>query len=124
MENTDSILSDIQNSETEASYFQRILASLIDFAVEIFIVLLIYITIPKEIILRLIGSNAYTSYFLIFFILFLYRFICIIIFQKTIGMMLFRLKYLNGNLEPLSIKQKLIAVFIPRTQSIKYYKIN
>lgn len=124
MENTDSILSDIQNSEIEASYFQRLLASLIDFAVEIFIVFLIYITIPKEIILRLIGSNTYTSYFLIFFILFLYRFICIIIFQKTIGMMLFRLKYLNGNLEPLSIKQKLIAVFIPRTQSIKYYKIN
>ncbi|WP_414672816.1 RDD family protein [Lacibacter sp.] len=124
MENTDSILSDIQNSEIEASYFQRLLASLIDFAVEIFIVFLVYITIPKEIILRLIGSTAYTSYFLIFFILFLYRFICIIIFQKTIGMMLFRLKYLNGNLEPLSIKQKLIAVFIPRTQSIKYYKIN
>ncbi|QNA44924.1 RDD family protein [Lacibacter sediminis] len=124
MENTDSIFSDIQNSETEASYFQRLLASLIDFAVEIFIVFSIYIIIPKEIILGLIGSNTYTSYFLIFFILFLYRFICIIIFQKTIGMMLCRLKYLNGDLEPLSIKQKLIAVFIPRTQSVKYYKIN
>lgn len=124
MENTDSILSDIQNSETEAPYFQRLLASLIDVAVEIFIVFVIYITIPKEIILRLIGSNTYTSYFLIFFILLLYRFITIIIFQKTIGMMLCRLKYLNGNLEPLTIKQKLIAVFIPRTQSIKYYKIN
>jgi uncharacterized RDD family membrane protein YckC len=123
MENTDSILSDIQNSETEASYFQRLLASLIDFAVEIFIVFSIYIIIPKEIILGLIGSNTYTSYILIFFILFLYRFICIILFQKTIGMMLCRLKYLNGDLQPLSIKQKLIAVFIPRTQSVKYYKI-
>lgn len=123
MENTDSILSDIQNSEIEASYFQRLLASLIDFVVEILLVLVIYITIPKEIILRLIGSNTYTRYLLIFIILVLYRLISIAIFQKTIGMMLCRLKYLNGDLHPLSIKQKLIAAFIPRTQSIKYYKI-
>jgi uncharacterized RDD family membrane protein YckC len=124
LENTDSILTDIENVETEASFLQRLFANLIDLVIEACVFVAIYVFVPREIILRTIGINPFTRYLFIFLLIVVYRLICIAIFQKTIGMILCRLKYLNYDLEPLTIKQKIIVVFVTKTSSIKYYKAN
>jgi uncharacterized RDD family membrane protein YckC len=56
--------------------------------------------------------------------MFAYRFLCIALFERTIGMMGLRLKYLNAKLQPLSGKEKLLAVFAIQTSVAKKYKQN
>jgi len=124
LENTDSILSDIKDVETEASFLQRLFANLIDLVIESSVFVAIYVFVPREIILQTIGINSFTRYLFIFLLIVVYRLICIVLFQKTIGMMLCRLKYLNYDLEPLTAKQKIIAILVTTTSSIKYYKAN
>ncbi|HTH29823.1 MAG TPA: hypothetical protein VL946_00680, partial [Lacibacter sp.] len=67
MKNTDSILSDIQDSKIEAPHIQRWLANVIDFIIEVTVGLCIYIIVPKDIILQLIASD-YLRLLLIFLI--------------------------------------------------------
>ena len=98
------------------------LSNLIDFIIEVVLVLGIYIIAPREIILKLLNAESYLRFLIVFLFFIVYRLLCHAIFHKTIGMMLLRLKYLNGDMQPLSARQRLIAAFITQPLSIKYYK--
>ncbi|MGB4844679.1 MAG: RDD family protein [Ferruginibacter sp.] len=123
MEDKDSIFSDIQTTEVEAAYFQRALTNLIDWAIDILLIVTLYLLLPKEIISTLINTKSYSTYIIVFVLMLVYRLLCLLVFGKTIGMMLCKIKYLNSTLQPLTQKEKLIAVFAVRTSNIKYYKV-
>lgn len=79
--------------------------------------------VAKEMLSNLIRTRSYSTYIIILALMFLYRLICILLFSRTIGMMICRVKYLNSSLHPLISKEKLIAVFAIRTSAIRYYKV-
>ncbi len=110
MEERDSILEDIKTEETEASYFQRLITTLFDIIIEISVMVAFYF-IFKDLIVKLLEVNSYMRYLITLIIIFAYRLICILLFEKTIGMIICKVKYLNNNLQPLSSKERLIAVF-------------
>ncbi|TWI81493.1 RDD family protein [Lacibacter cauensis] len=121
MENNDTIFSDIQKSETEASYFKKFSASLIDWIFELALIFSSYIFLPRSIILEISDSDSILRFFIILIFIILYRLVCLLLFNKTIGMGLLRLKYLNSSLQPLSVKEKIIASFAPKVSDIKTY---
>ncbi len=122
MNNENSILSELEIPEVEASYFQRFFSNLIDWVIELLVLIIIYKLVPREIFSYLISTIKYSTYIVIFILFIMYRFMCIFLFHKTIGMMICKIKYLNNNLAPLNSMEKLIAVFANRTVKIKYYK--
>jgi uncharacterized RDD family membrane protein YckC len=121
MEESNSILDDIKIEEIEAPYFQRLITTLFDILIEISMMVAFYV-IFKEPILKLLEVNSYMRYIITLIIIFAYRLVCILLFGKTIGMIISKVKYLNNNLQPLSSKERLIAVFATKTSNIKYYK--
>lgn len=121
MENTDSILSDIEYPEVEASYLVRLLANLIDGIIEIVLLIIIYFLL-RETVSSLLKTTSLAIYFIVLLIMIVYRLTCILLFGKTIGMMIFKTKYLNRSLHPLSGKEKLLVAFAIRTSNIKIYK--
>ncbi len=122
MEEKDTILDDVKTEEVEAPYIQRLIATIIDVLIEISIILAFYYLFPKDIILKLLGANSFMKYIIALIIVFAYRMICILLSGMTIGMKISRVKYLNSNLQQLSSKERLIAVFATKTSNIKYYK--
>lgn len=122
MQSQDSILSDIEKEETESSYWQRVLSNMIDWLIEVGLFVGIYFIIPIESIAGLLNEKTYLSYIAIFILIFSYRLVCLLLFGKTIGMMICNIKYLNAGLQPLSPTQKMIAAFATRTGSIRLYK--
>jgi len=77
---------------------------------------------PDELRDFLIRNKPVSTYVVIFLWFTLYRLLTILLLQRTIGMILCRCKYLNENLQPLSLKEKLIATIATRTKKIKLYK--
>ena len=124
MNDQDSILSDIQPAEVEGSYFQRVVTNLVDWGIDVLLIVALFLLIPKQTITNIIAINSFSTYIIVFVLMIVYRLICLLVFGKTIGMMLSRLKYLNADLQPLTGKQKLIAVFVVRNSAIRYYKAN
>ena len=124
MEDKDTIFSDINVTEIETSYFQRLFTNLIDVVISILFLIAIYKLMPREMLLSIIRDNTFIKYIFIISVMSLYRMICLLFFSKTIGMLICKVKYLNGDLQPLSTKEKMIAVFAIRTSRLKYYKIN
>ena len=124
MEEKDTIFSDINETEVEGSYFQKLFTSLIDVVISILLIILIYRMLPREISINLIRSASLARYIFIILMMTAYRFIFLLVFNKTIGMMICSVKYLNADFQPLSVKEKILAVFVIRTNSIKYYKNN
>lgn len=122
MEENDSILGDIKTDEFEAPYFQRLIAILLDVIIEISIIVAFYFLFPSDLLLKLLDANSLMRYVIALIIVFAYRVICILIFRKTIGMLISSVKYLNSNLQPLSSKEKIIAIFATKTSKIKFYK--
>lgn len=122
MEDNDSLLSDINDKEVEASYIQRLLSSIIDVAISILLLLMVYKFLPAEIIIGVINSTTVSRYVFIFLVMELYRLILLLVFGKTIGMMVCQIKYLNAGYEPLSTKEKFKISLAVRTSAIRYYK--
>lgn len=122
MEEKDTILDNIKTEEVEAPYIQRLIATIIDLLIEISIIIAFYYLFPKDILLKLLGTNSFMKYIIALIIVFSYRMICILLYGMTIGMKISRVKYLNSNLQQLSSKERLIAVFATKTSNIKYYK--
>jgi len=122
MDSQESILTDIEDPEAEASNAQRILANIIDFVLELVLLVLFYWIMPDELRDFLIRNKPVSTYVVIFLWFTLYRLLTILLLQRTIGMILCRCKYLNENLQPLSLKEKLIATIATRTKKIKLYK--
>ena len=122
MEEKDSILGDIKAEEVEAPYLLRLITTLLDVIIEISIIVAFYFLFPRELILKLLNANSYMKYVIALSIVLIYRLICILLLGKTIGMIISRVKYLNSNLQQLSSKERLIAIFATKTSNIKYYK--
>ena len=122
MEDNDSIFSDINYKEVEASYIQRLLSSLIDIVLSILLLLMLYKFLPVEITIGVINSTTISRYIFIFLVMELYRLILLLVFGKTIGMMVCQIKYLNAVYQPLSTKEKFKISIVVRTSAIRYYK--
>jgi hypothetical protein len=124
MEDKDSIFSDIQTTEVECPYLQRVFTNLIDWVIDILLIIILYLLLPKGILSGLINTKSYSTYILLFVLMIVYRLISILLFGRTVGMMICSVKYLNSSLLPLSGKEKLIAAIAVQTAGIKYYKAN
>lgn len=121
MGSTDSILSDLQPREEEANYGIRVMANLIDLVMEIILLISVYF-LAKKANIELFRSNSLMVYVFVIAITIFYRIICMLLFEKTIGMMILKTKYLNVKLEPLSGSEKLIAAIVVRTSGIKIFR--
>lgn len=122
MENQDTIFSDITPQEIEAGTMLVFFTRVFDFAIDILILLLVYWLLPFDALLYLTSITRVMIPILIIAGSTAYRLIFLLSFNKTIGMMLCRVKLLNKYLLPLSPKEKLISIFKSRFSSIKYYK--
>jgi len=118
-----SFLENIGVGEVEIPHIYRIFASIIDWVIEIIGIIAFYFLVPRDFVSQLSETIPYLKYIVAFLIIFGYRLICILSFDKTIGMKIFRIKYLNDNFLPLTPKEKLIAAFAARTKKIRYYKL-
>ncbi len=121
MENNDTIFSDIEKAEIEAPYFKRMAANFIDWVFELVLIFSSYIFLPRSIILEISDSDSYLRFIIILCFIILYRLVCLLSFNKTIGMGLLRLKFLNSSLQPLSVKQKFIASLAPKISDIRMF---
>ncbi|RXK60395.1 hypothetical protein ESA94_07955 [Lacibacter luteus] len=121
MENNDTIFSDIERAETEAPFFKRFFANLIDWIIEFGLLFIFYIFTPRSIVLAIMDADSFLRFIVIFLVFITYRFVCLLLFHKTIGMMLLRIKFLNSNLQPLSALQKITAAIAPKVSDIRMY---
>ncbi|MGZ3951694.1 MAG: RDD family protein [Flavisolibacter sp.] len=122
MENNQSILSDLVPDETEVSLGQGFLTRIIDIATEVLLILLFYMIVPRSVILGLNNRSSSVGWIIVLVIVIGYQFFFLFLFGKTVGMMVCRVKYLNRDLKPLSIKEKLLSLFRSRFSGIRYYK--
>ncbi|WP_462250942.1 RDD family protein [Ferruginibacter sp.] len=122
MDHNDTIFTDIQNHEAEVTMIQGFLTRLIDFAIDMGIIFLIYMLIPREAFLNLISLSSFIIPAIVILLIGVYRFLFLMLFNKTIGMMLCKVKFLNKEFKPLSSKEKVLSIFRTRFSSIKYYK--
>jgi len=112
----------IETTETEASYFHGLIVILADLSLEIAIIVGYYFIFPSQIIMDLLKEYPYMKYVIVLALIMAYRTTCILLMGKTIGMVLFKVKYLNRDLESLTLKDKLIAILATKTNSIRFYK--
>jgi len=124
MDTNDSIFSDIHPTERDASFAQGFFTRLIDFAFEMAILILLYLFIPRAIMANLSDIGSFVKFLIIIVIIFIYQFVFLLLFNKTIGMMFCRVKLLNKELKPLSSTEKALSIFRTRFSSIKYYQDN
>ena len=122
MDNNDTIFTDIQSPEAEVTMIQGFLTRLIDFAIDMGIIFLIYMLIPRQAFLNLISLSSFIIPGIVILLIGIYRFLFLMLFNKTIGMMLCRVKFLNKEFKPLSNKEKILSIFRTRFSTIKYYK--
>ena len=122
MEEKDSIFTDLETGETESGSGRRVFANIIDWLIEMVMIVTVFVLMAKGIVPDIDNGAAYETYIIVFVIMFSYRLLCLLIFNRTAGMIICRIKYLNDHLQPLSSKEKLIAVFAVRTARIRYYK--
>lgn len=123
-ENNDTIFSEIEAAEMEATLLQRFMTGLMDFAIDILLIFLVYKIIPRDIFVSIAKLNSILIPIIVILIVAVYRFIFLMLFNKTIGMMVFRVKFLNKRFQPLSNKEKLLSIFRTRFSQIKFYKEN
>lgn len=120
-ENDKDVLEDVQEVETEAAPSQKFLCITVDIIFDIGLLVLFYRFAPQQ-FLQVVYETPLLKYVVLVAIVLLYRCTCLIFWNKTIGMKIFRLKYLNEKLQPLSTAEKVKATFITTASSIKYYK--
>ena len=118
---SEEIISKAEFIEIEATPVQRFMTGLLDFAIDIAFIFLLYITGVRNLISV---SQLRPAHILVIVILLatIYRYLFLLLFNKTLGMMLFRVKFLNKKLEPLSKVEKLYSIFRTRFSQIKLYK--
>jgi uncharacterized RDD family membrane protein YckC len=121
-ENNDTIFSEIESAETEATSFQRFMTGILDFAIDILFILLLYKIIPRDIVVSISRLGSVLIPVVVILAATIYRSLFLLLFNKTIGMLLCRVKFLNKRLQPLSNKEKLFSIFRTRFSPIKLYK--
>lgn len=98
----------------EAHLMKKLIAGLIDAAIVLGILLLLLkgVAMPANlnpVLLLLAGLG-------------LYRFLLISLLNGTVGMKLFRIIFLSGEMEPLSFKEKFLAAFFILYRGVDYYE--
>ncbi|MBS1512966.1 MAG: RDD family protein [Bacteroidetes bacterium] len=122
MEENESLLGDIEKEETEVTSGQRYIINLVDGIIEGIILVSVYFLLGRE------GRQSFYQYAFIFRYLVIllivmgYRLVCIMITGKTIGMLLFKAKFLDKQLQPLTSPGKVQAAFNFLVRKIKLYK--
>ena len=122
MESQNSIFADVMPNHVETPWFRKFTAYMIDFFLQLLIVVASYILIPREIHLTIMEHKPFATYALVLILFSLYRLISILLMDRTVGMAIFRSIYLNEHLQPLSQNDKLIVIFIGAKKRIKQYK--
>ena len=122
MENQDTIFSDLDENFEEATYIQRFLASAIDTVITIGGIVLFMKLMPDEIVYNFFGTGKIKIYIFIFLVIIVYRVVCLLVFDKTIGMMIIKIKYLKEARYPLSSREKIIISLASLTKKFRLYK--
>jgi uncharacterized RDD family membrane protein YckC len=122
LQNNDTIFSGAEFTETEATPQQGFATRLFDFAIDMFFLFLIFKLTPLNILVKMENISTLSVPIVILFTVTVYRFMFLLLFNKTIGMMVCKVKLLKKDCQPLSNKEKLISVFRTRFSQIKYYK--
>lgn len=121
MENNETIFSDIIPEETRASSFRVFFTKFIDFAADVVIFILLFKLVPRDIIRSAADNGSFIMLFIFIVTVTAYRFIFMLLFNKTLGMMICKVKLLNAALKPLSAKEKFSSLFRSWFSGIKYY---
>lgn len=116
------LLDEIELKPVEVSFSLRILVIVIDLLIAIVFLFGFYLFLLPLFNINYWDLKEYFQYLFAFILILSYRFICIMFTDKTIGMHIFKVKYLNYKLKPLSLKEKLIVVLRSYTDDIRYYK--
>lgn len=122
MDNIQSILDDIRVDEVPSSTVTTWMINLLDGVIEVAILIALYFLLPRESMYSLLSLNPAMKYIFTLIVIFAYRLICLLTLGRTISMVICGTKYLNGNLLPLTTKEKFSAVFLTRGAAIKSYK--
>lgn len=122
MENNDTIFTELEPTETEASALQSFFIRLIDFIVDVALLILLIRLLPQELVDIISGKSSILMFAVFISVVILSRFILLVFFNKTAGMMVCRVKQLNAAMQPLTTKEKLLSLFRTRFSKIKYYK--
>ena len=97
-----------------------IAAGLIDAVLIFCFFIMIFNLIQPNILSKLLANINPTL--CIFLGLIMYRFLTILLFDSTMGMILFKLVFLNGDQEALALKEKILASIFILFQGVDYYK--
>jgi hypothetical protein len=109
----------ISEEKTEASLLRQVFIGLIDVVLALLVVTLISIYRFPEPLYQLFSFVNPTLLVLLWFVI--YRLICFLFFDRTIGMKLFHAILLNGELESLSVKEKILASAFILYKGVGYY---
>jgi uncharacterized RDD family membrane protein YckC len=121
-DNNDTIFSEIESTEIDATPIQRFMTGFIDFAIDILFIFLIYKIAPTDLLQSLYNISSIIIPVVVLLLATVYRFIFLMLFNKTIGMMIIKVKFLNKTFQPLSNVEKLFSIFRTRFSQIKLYK--
>ncbi len=117
--NEDIIIDKPAGNLKEANALKKNIAGIIDAAIIIAFFIGVTSFLPQNILDKLQHPIRIEFYILI--LLALYRLVLIIFFNETVGMRICRIKFLNGGLQPLSLKEKILAVFFILINGTGYY---
>jgi uncharacterized RDD family membrane protein YckC len=103
----------------EVSYNKQHLFNLIDVSLCYFPVTLVEIYRFPHFLFNWVGSIY--SLLIVIALIIMYRLFCFLVFNRSIGMKLFRIKILNGEGKKLSIRDKILASFFLLYKGVGYY---
>lgn len=122
LQNNDTIFSEVEFKETEITSLQGFLIWLLDFVIDILIFFLVYTIMPLDILVKIETLDSTFITIIVILVATVNRFLFLLLFDKTISMMVFRVKLLNKQLQPLSNKEKVLSLFRSRFSKMVYYK--
>lgn len=122
LQNNDTIFSEVEFKETEITSLQGFLIWLLDFVIDILIFFLVYTIMPLDILVKIETLDSTFITIIVILVATVNRFLFLLLFDKTISMMVFRVKLLNKQLQPLSNKEKVLSLFRSRFSKMLYYK--
>ena len=108
-----------ENFEVPAAYWRIALAGIIDAAFAIFCVVLLYRFQSFAPVAYLTG--AVNSIVIVLVFLILYRLLTISFFNATFGMFLLKIQFLNGEDEPLTFSESVMAALFVLYAGVNYY---
>ncbi|MFT3979389.1 MAG: RDD family protein [Ferruginibacter sp.] len=124
MNEQESILSDLETEKpVKASGGKQYVANLLDGIIGVGIIYLLYKILPYEALQLIFSRGKIGAYLTVLFLIIFTRFISIQLLGKTLGMQICRLRFLNEDLQPLSSKEKMLAVLATSPFGIQNYNM-